>query len=558
MVILVAFLLSAPITGFIARRNRYTRSVILTGWTPILGAVIIEQPGGLVMENAFDKYDVMSTFQPLVNGIGSNLVGIQTSRLSTFLHQTSPKGKLPKSNPRACIQPFATFLGSDVHSRMARLLLFITVPAHFLYLVIIRFWQNNFIFTIPFVLAYMVAVVSQVAILLYLAYVSVLWAWKRHINPDNSAIPFTSALADVLGNCLMAAAFTFLNAINDPNAMVNEESFVHQGLVGNQFVHQGLVGHNRIIGRSGHLVHAGGLVAAQPALHVGHAIRTHAVAAAPAFAVAAAPAFRVAHAAPVGLAVGGFGLAHGHLGLAQGHLGLRAAHVGHVGHVQNIGPVTAAIETRRTHQVVDVPTSQDVIQPSTLIVEPNILPVNIEFRSQSSPVNVNQVHIPGRPGEHQATRSEEEPDRLLHEVVKPVIQEVRETIVPFRRITQEILPVQEEVQTVVARGERQQVIAQPQVVAQPVAVAQRVAVAAPVAVAQPAFAVAQPIAVAQPAFAVAAQPALAISQPIHGVVAGRVGLASAPALAHGGLITTGISRFGGVVANGGLIRATRL
>ncbi|CAG2114216.1 unnamed protein product, partial [Medioppia subpectinata] len=222
VVVLTVLLLSAPITGFIARRNRYTKSVILTGWTPILGAVIIEQPGGLVMESAFDKYDVMSTFQPLVNGIGSNLVGIQTSRLSTFLHQTAPKGKLPKSNPRACVQPCATFFGSDVHARMARLLLGITVPAHALYLVIIRLWQRNFIFTVPFVAAYMVAVIAQIAILLYLAYVSVLWAWKRHINPDNSAIPFTSALADVFGNCLMAAAFTFLNAIDDPNARFRE------------------------------------------------------------------------------------------------------------------------------------------------------------------------------------------------------------------------------------------------------------------------------------------------------------------------------------------------
>ena len=49
---------------------------------------------------------------PLESGIGSNLVGIQTSRLSTFLHQTAPKGKLPKSNPTPYIQPFAAFIGS--------------------------------------------------------------------------------------------------------------------------------------------------------------------------------------------------------------------------------------------------------------------------------------------------------------------------------------------------------------------------------------------------------------------------------------------------------------
>jgi len=124
----------------------------------------------------------------------------------------------------------------------------------------------------------------------------------------------------------------------------------------------------------------------------------------------------------------------------------------------SLGPVIAAIVTHRTAEVVDVPVPPDVIEPQVLIVEPNLLPVTIEFRSQSSPVNVNQVHIPGPPGEYKETRSEEEPDRVLHEVLKPVIQEVREVIQPFRKITQEILPVQEEVHSVVARGENHKVI----------------------------------------------------------------------------------------------------
>jgi hypothetical protein len=115
--------------------------------------------------------------------------------------------------------------------------------------------------------------------------------------------------------------------------------------------------------------------------------------------------------------------------------------------------------------VVDVPTSQDLITPQTLIVEPSLQPVNIEFRTSASPVNVNQVYVPRRPSEVQATRSEEEPDRHLHEVVKPVIQEVRETIVPYRRVTQEIIPIQEEINSILARGQQQQVTAQPAVAA---------------------------------------------------------------------------------------------
>ncbi len=59
----------APTMAFIARRNIFTHAVILTGWTPIICAVVMEQPGGVVMEDAFSNYDVMSTFQPLVNGM---------------------------------------------------------------------------------------------------------------------------------------------------------------------------------------------------------------------------------------------------------------------------------------------------------------------------------------------------------------------------------------------------------------------------------------------------------------------------------------------------------
>lgn len=81
-VTLIVLMLMAPVMGFFARRNRYTRSVILTGWTPILGAVIIEQPGGVVMDKAFRQYDTMSTFQPLVNGMID---------ISIFRHRVCPQ-----------------------------------------------------------------------------------------------------------------------------------------------------------------------------------------------------------------------------------------------------------------------------------------------------------------------------------------------------------------------------------------------------------------------------------------------------------------------------------
>ncbi|OTF73867.1 hypothetical protein BLA29_015159, partial [Euroglyphus maynei] len=47
----------------------------------------------------------------------------------------------------------------------------------------------------------------------------------------------------------------------------------------------------------------------------------------------------------------------------------------------------------------------------------------------------------------------DEPQRLIHRVTKPIIQEVYELIQPMRKIQQEIMPVQEEVLTIVARGQ---------------------------------------------------------------------------------------------------------
>lgn len=69
MGLILAFIAITPIYGYFARINRFSKSVIVTGWAAILGAVIVEQPGGMVMQSAFERYKVLSTFQPLVNGM---------------------------------------------------------------------------------------------------------------------------------------------------------------------------------------------------------------------------------------------------------------------------------------------------------------------------------------------------------------------------------------------------------------------------------------------------------------------------------------------------------
>lgn len=52
------------------------------------------------MDQALEVFDGFATFSPIINGIGGNLVSVQSSKMSTMLHQSSPLGLLP---PRAKI-----------------------------------------------------------------------------------------------------------------------------------------------------------------------------------------------------------------------------------------------------------------------------------------------------------------------------------------------------------------------------------------------------------------------------------------------------------------------
>ena len=112
----------------------------------------------------------------------------------------------------------------------------------------------------------------------------------------------------------------------------------------------------------------------------------------------------------------------------------------------------APLAVQSTHQVQyrDVP-SGGLISPISVDVPANAVPVNLVFRSASSQLNVQQAHESATGSFHESS-SEDEAHVLKHAVTKPVIQELREVITPFRRITQEVLPVQEQINTIVARN----------------------------------------------------------------------------------------------------------
>lgn len=118
------------------------------------------------------------------------------------------------------------------------------------------------------------------------------------------------------------------------------------------------------------------------------------------------------------------------------------------------GKISAAVQTKHTFETrtVEVPFEGDV-EPQIIEIEGGNLPLELHFKSASGRIRVKQSHELSGSGQVEHSEAEEEPMRLVHHVRKPIIQEVREIITPFRKVIQEIQPVQEEIHTIVSKGE---------------------------------------------------------------------------------------------------------
>lgn len=217
------FLLLVPLWVVISKKNKYTKKVLYTGWLPVISAVFISSAGGCVLDLAIAKFKGIAVYQPVINGVGGNLVAVQSSRISTYLHQRSEMGTLPLSDPKVCVNPFSVFFGKGAHARSGRVLLLMALPGHLAFAYLIRLLNaGNTTLTPLFLVVYLTSALIQVFLLIYIAYCMIQWMWRRKIDPDNSAIPYLTALGDLLGTSLLALAFLFLFYIGDHDADVGD------------------------------------------------------------------------------------------------------------------------------------------------------------------------------------------------------------------------------------------------------------------------------------------------------------------------------------------------
>ncbi|XP_028628921.1 solute carrier family 41 member 3 isoform X2 [Grammomys surdaster] len=206
----VSFLALTPLWIFIAKQNPPIMKILKYGWFPIILAMIISSFGGLILSKTISKHKFkgMAVLTPVICGVGGNLVAIQTSRISTFLHMWSTPGVLPVQMKRFWPNPCFIFCSSEINSVSARVLLFLVVPGHLIFFYLICLVEGQSVTSSKtFMLLYLVAGMIQVVILLYLAEVMVRLTWHQALDPDNHCIPYLTGLGDLLGTSLLALCF---------------------------------------------------------------------------------------------------------------------------------------------------------------------------------------------------------------------------------------------------------------------------------------------------------------------------------------------------------------
>ncbi|XP_076597256.1 solute carrier family 41 member 1 isoform X2 [Chaetodon auriga] len=213
----LVFLALIPLWVVVARQSPQIREVLRSGWQPVIVAMSISSFGGLILDKTVSdpNFEGMAVFTPVINGVGGNLVAIQASRISTYLHFWTIPGVLPYKMRQHWPNPCITFFSSGVNSKSARVLLMLVVPGHLVFLYAISLLQGEEApISVAFTICYLCAALLQVAILLYFADLIIRMMWRRSLDPDNFSIPYLTALGDLLGTGFLALCFRCVSLVH--------------------------------------------------------------------------------------------------------------------------------------------------------------------------------------------------------------------------------------------------------------------------------------------------------------------------------------------------------
>nr|XP_046250157.1 solute carrier family 41 member 2 [Scatophagus argus] len=215
------FLCLIPLWMVIASKHPASHILLRTGWEPIITAMVISSFGGLILDKTVSDQNLAGiiVYAPVINGIGGNLVSIQSSRISTNLHLNYSPGEVPEDR-QSCYTPCHTFFGSGANHQSAQVLLLLVIPGQLVFLHAIHLMKGGHTLPSPLLtVTFLSASVIQVFTLLCIADCMVHCLWRRGKDPDSYSIPYLTALGDLLGTALLSLAFLMLWCIGDSGSV---------------------------------------------------------------------------------------------------------------------------------------------------------------------------------------------------------------------------------------------------------------------------------------------------------------------------------------------------
>ncbi len=155
-------------------------------WLSILLAMLISSMAGLLLERFVSRFESLAVLSPIINGLGGNLGAVLASRLATALHTGSNAGQ----------------------GRVMAILAAMVAPLSLAVLLIVRLLGlGHAQLSFGFVAGFCLAAQLQVLVLLAATWRFVRLLWDQKLDPDNVAIPFVTALGDVLGTAALVLCF---------------------------------------------------------------------------------------------------------------------------------------------------------------------------------------------------------------------------------------------------------------------------------------------------------------------------------------------------------------
>ncbi|XP_068595970.1 solute carrier family 41 member 2-like [Brachionichthys hirsutus] len=228
----LSFLSLIPLWIILTSKHPATVILLRTGWEPIITAMLVSSIGGVILDKTVSDPNLAGiiVYAPVINGIGGNLVSIQSSRLSTNLHLNYSSREIP-ADRGGCYSPCTVFFGSGTNHQSARVLLLLAIPGQFIFLYTIHLMTGGS--TLPsllLIITFLSASLIQVVALLCLADCLAHCLWRRGKDPDSYAIPYLTTFGDLLGTALLALNVFILWCLGDAGSGYEGLRFHSEGL----------------------------------------------------------------------------------------------------------------------------------------------------------------------------------------------------------------------------------------------------------------------------------------------------------------------------------------